>query len=85
LLDGFALGPDLSFLIINVQGTRTGTFAGLEEGETVASFGGWNLHVSYTGGNGNDVVLYTVPEPSTAIYLAGLATAWLAKRRRTSR
>jgi len=82
LLDGFTLGPNLSFPIIDVQGMLWDTFDGLGEGATVANFGGWDLHVSYAAGNGNDVVLYTVPEPSAAIYLAGLGAVLLGKRRR---
>jgi autotransporter-associated beta strand protein len=82
LLDNLALGPGLNFPIIDVQGSLSGTFAGLAEGDTVANFGGWDLHVSYSGGNGNDVVLYTVPEPSAAIYLAGLGVILLGTRRR---
>jgi autotransporter-associated beta strand protein len=37
----------------------TGTFAGLAQDAVVGTFGGTDLKISYTGGDGNDVVLYT--------------------------
>jgi hypothetical protein len=81
-LGGLTLGPDRTFPIIDLQGTLLSSFPGLDEGDTVANLNGWDLHISYTGGNGNDVVLYTVPEPSAAIYLTGLGAVLLGKRRR---
>ena len=37
----------------------TGTFAGLAQDAVVGNFGGTDLKISYTGGDGNDIVLYT--------------------------
>ncbi|QEG33639.1 TolB-like translocation protein [Bythopirellula goksoeyrii] len=59
LIDGFTLAAGQQFEILNVGGSLTGTFAGLPEGSLVGNFGGTNLFVSYSGGDGNDVTLLT--------------------------
>jgi hypothetical protein len=76
LIEDFTLGPGLSFPIIDIQGTRTGFFAGLAEGATVATLSGWDLHVSYAGGNGNDVFLYTVPNRAPRVAWLRSAQFW---------
>ncbi|MBX9678173.1 MAG: SBBP repeat-containing protein [Gemmataceae bacterium] len=50
------------FVLINNDGTdnTTGYFAGLPEGAMI-TFGGVPLYVTYNGGDGNDVVLNTMP------------------------
>jgi len=55
---GFAPAVGDSFTIINNDGSDavSGAFNGLPEGATV-TIGGVNLTISYTGGDGNDVVL----------------------------
>ncbi len=64
LIDGFALRDSQRFTILNIVGEVTGGFEGLSEGDLVGNFGNRQLHISYKGGDGNDVVLYTpVPEP----------------------
>ena len=55
LFGGFTLGIGDAFEFINIDGTRSGTFAGLTEGALVGSFGGTDLFISYTAGDGNDV------------------------------
>lgn len=59
LLDGFALGPNQQFPIIEQSGALAGQFAGLGEGDVVGNFAGVDLFIGYGGGDGNDVVLYT--------------------------
>ncbi len=54
---GLSLTPGDSFEIIDVEGSLTGSFAGLPNGASVGSFGGVNLLIDYAGGDGNDVVL----------------------------
>lgn len=70
LLGGFELDPHQEFLILDVAGERTGQFTDLEEGDNVGMFGEFGglgnfgdtpLFISYEGGDGNDVVLYTTP------------------------
>jgi hypothetical protein len=60
LINGFALGPRQQFTIVEVGTTRTGQFAGLGGGSLVGNFGGTELFISYAGGDGNDLVLYTI-------------------------
>jgi hypothetical protein len=77
---GTTLSPGQTFLILNKVsgGAITGTFA---QGSTVTGSDGTVFSVSYTAGNGNDIVLTViqaaVPEPSTwiggAFAIAGLA------------
>ena len=79
--DGFAFGPNQSFEVFDVRDALTGTFAGLGEGGVVGNFNGFDLFISYRGGDGNDIVLSTVPEPSSLTLLA-LGSAALRRRRR---
>jgi autotransporter-associated beta strand protein len=44
----------------------TGTFAGLAEDAVVGTYGGIDLRISYIGGDGNDIVLYTPAASGTA-------------------
>ena len=82
LVDGFDLSHSMSFEIINVNGTLSGQFDGLGEGDLVGNFGGTDLYISYAGDDGNDVVLFsTIPEPTTVL-LALLALAFVPLRNR---
>ena len=58
LINGFTLGAAQEFEILSA-GALSGTFAGLAEGALVGNFGGTDLFVSYVGGDGNDVSLFT--------------------------
>lgn len=77
------------FLILN-DGVDvvSGTFSGLAQGATAASFGGFDWIISYEANSsgssftgGNDVALRAIPEPSTAL-LGGLGVLALLRRRR---
>ena len=80
---GTTLSVGQTFTILNkvAAGAITGTFAGIPQGGTVVGSNGTVFSVSYTGGDGNDIVLTVVaapvPEPSTwiggALAIAGLA------------
>jgi autotransporter-associated beta strand protein len=82
-----AVGQTFTILSKVAAGAITGTFAGIPQGGTVVGSNGTVFSVSYTGGDGNDIVLTAVaapvPEPSTwiggALAIAGLA---FAQRRR---
>ncbi len=86
LIDGFSLGENMEFLIGDIDGTLTGQFAGLGEGDLVGNFGGQNLFVSYRAGGGNGISLFTaIPEPGIAGCFAIAATATVILRRRRRR
>ncbi|RYD22361.1 MAG: hypothetical protein EOP88_08310, partial [Verrucomicrobiaceae bacterium] len=93
LVNSFALGSDQAFGIFQLEdgATLTGTFAGLLEGGLVGNYGGRDLFITYQGNfgdtgavditGGNDIVLYTIPEPTAAI-LGGLGSLLLLRRRK---
>jgi hypothetical protein len=86
LIDDFHLELNQEFLVADVGGDLTGSFDGLSEGSLVGNYGGYNLFISYTGGNGNDISLFTaIPEPGTSAILAISVTALLFSRRRRVR
>ncbi len=67
LIDGHTLGASQFYLIGDVGNELFGQFNGLGEGSLVGNFGGRDLFITYTGGNGNDIGLFTaIPEPQTA-------------------
>lgn len=83
LINGFALGLNQEFLVADVAGSLSGQFIGLGEGGLVGNFGGQDLFISYAGGNGNDVRLFTaVPEPGATTLLGLLCCGFLMRRRR---
>ncbi|MEO0477592.1 MAG: PEP-CTERM sorting domain-containing protein, partial [Planctomycetota bacterium] len=84
LIDGFTLGVNQAFEILDVDGTTTGQFVGLGEGDLVNTFGGIDLFISYTAGDGNDVSLYTVPEPGSLALLSLGALGLIVRRRRVA-
>ena len=98
LLDKFTPGQGKTYVIINNDGTDAveGTFLGLAEGATVNLGDRGYFTISYKGGDGNDVVLTTLPGvgkagdengiPQAAILITGFSGAAglsvLAKRGR---
>ena len=83
LIDDFELAEGMSFNFLRVGGTLTGQYDGLGEGALVDNFGGQDLYVTYFGGDGNDIALFTpdvVPEPATLL-LALLGLSLLPRRR----
>jgi fibronectin-binding autotransporter adhesin len=77
------------FLILNDGiDAVNGTFFGLAQGATAATFGGFDWIISYEANStsssflgGNDVALRAIPEPSAAL-LGGLSILALLRRRR---
>jgi T5SS/PEP-CTERM-associated repeat protein len=84
LLDNFNLAFNEEFLIADVGGSLFGQFTGLGEGDLVGNFGGMDLFISYTAGNGSDLALFTaVPEPGTCSFIGcGLMLAMCNRRSR---
>ncbi len=62
---GFVPDPFARVQVIGNDGTDPvgGTFAGLPEGAVVQTFDTRVLHITYRGGDGNDVELYATPAP----------------------
>ena len=85
-IDGFKLGRGMSFDILAVDGQLSGQYDGLAEGDLVGNYDGQDLFITYIGGDGNDVSLYTnpIPEPATLLLtlLGLLALATTAHRTR---
>ena len=52
------------FIIINVQNNNAGSFKNYKEGDRVATKNNINLYITYQGGDGNDVELFTKKQPS---------------------
>jgi hypothetical protein len=67
-LGGYANAPADMIVLIDNDGADaiSGTFNGLPEG-TPMSFGGFTGFITYTGGDGNDVVIAADTNPPTAI------------------
>jgi autotransporter-associated beta strand protein len=85
-----AVGQTFTILSKVAAGAITGTFAGIPQGGTVVGSNGTVFSVSYTGGDGNDIVLTVVqaPVPESSTWMGGaLAIAGLAfmQRRRLKR
>jgi hypothetical protein len=81
---------DMIFILLNDgPDAITGTYTGLAQGVTAATFGGFDWKISYQGNSGgspsflggNDIVLQAIPEPSSAL-LGGLGLLALLRRRR---
>ncbi len=74
-----------SFMLLMNDGSNpiSGTFSGLSEGAAL-SLGGINFNLSYIGGDGNDLVLSSVPIPA-AVWLFGfglISLAGIARKKR---
>ena len=84
LIDGHSLAANHSYLIGDIGGSLTGSFAGLSEGSLVGNFGGTNLFITYQAGNGNDIALFTpIPEPSMAALISILGVGCVVLRRKS--
>ena len=59
LVPNYQLTKNAEFLILETVSNFSGHFDGLDEGAVVSSFGGIDLFITYTAGNGNDIALYT--------------------------
>ena len=90
LINGYELSLGQEFTIFEVTGVLTGSLAGLAEGDVVDYLDGTYLFITYAGGDGNDVVLFTnaapIPEPSSFLLLGfgviGLVRHTQRRRRR---
>lgn len=82
LINGFQLETSTQFVIADVEGSRFGQFDGLAEGALVGTYGGQDLFISYNAGDGNDIALFTVPEPTTGLMASLFLLGSMMTRRR---
>jgi fibronectin-binding autotransporter adhesin len=89
LVLGFApfIGDTFTIVENNGGSAITGAFANLpNNGSILASFGGtsYEFRANYQGGDGNDLTLAVVPEPTAAAVLAAGVAALALRRRRST-
>jgi len=83
---GFDLLDAMNFEVIDIGGTSSGRFLGLDQGAVVLSNNGFDLRINYFGGDGNDVVLTTAgfgaaPLPASLLLMLP-ALVWVGRRSR---
>ena len=92
---GYNLGYGQTYNLFQIDNPYNDTFNGIADNALIGMLGGIELYVSYTGGDGNDIILYTqadpsnghnaIPEPATTalISLAMVSLAGVTGRRHT--
>ena len=63
-LDGFSVSAGDFFNVVDVAGTRSGTFLGLAEGSAIGGLGN-AFSITYAAGDGNDVALVSTLTPGS--------------------
>lgn len=85
-LDEQSVSANQSYHIIDFGGgVLSGQFDGLGEGSIVGNFNGFDMFITYAGGDGNDVELFTaaaIPEPGSAVVVFVASMLGLGLRRR---
>ena len=82
LLTNFGFAPNQQFLLMEINGTLDGQFNNFGEGDLVGIWNGVNVFLTYEGGTGNDVMLFTsITEPSCFAVLVLIPIALRIRRR----
>lgn len=68
--------------IASTIGNRTGYFKNFTQNSSIGYFESHELFISYFGGDGNDIVFYTIPEPTSIALLIMGALAGLKRRKK---
>lgn len=63
LMQGVSISAGDIFTLIDIGGTQIGSFSNYAQDDLLATFEGIDLRLSYSGGDGNDVVAYAVARP----------------------
>ncbi|WP_148074497.1 beta strand repeat-containing protein [Bythopirellula goksoeyrii] len=71
LISGLTLSNDQTYPIFEVGGALSGQFNGLGEGALVGTFNDTNLFITYAGGDGNDVTLFSTISPEGPVWIGG--------------
>lgn len=71
LADGFQFALDQELTLIDVSGSLNGQFNGLGEGARLGETSGVEYFLTYQGGDGNDVVLYSTKTPDGPVWIGG--------------
>ena len=69
------------FILMDVNGMVTGTFSNMYQDKIVATVNGLDLYFTYLGGDGNDIAVYSIPEPSALFTLLVLMPLALKRRK----
>ena len=67
--------------LINIQGELQGQFENRNEGARISTVDGLDIYITYKAGDGNDIALYTIPEPTTLFTILTLAPLLLTRKK----
>lgn len=81
LATGFSANLEDVFEVLRYGGDLTGTFAGLNEGDSLF-VGGYEFQIGYGSGSSDVITLTVIPEPGVGMMLAAAAALLLGLRRR---
>lgn len=81
LATGFSANIDDVFTVLSYEGILTGTFQGLDQGDTFM-VGGYEFQIDYGFTFDDAITLTVIPEPGVAGLLLAPLLAWAMRRRR---
>ncbi len=78
---GLILRHAQTFNLINIQGSRSGIFTSHNENDVITTINDIDLYITYAAGDGNDIALYTIPEPTALLTILTIAPLTLNRRK----